>query len=222
MEITVRYSTELLLRADLIPILLEFFVGPLGIHSTESQVQLRAWYLFERFLNKLLHQIAPTSTRLLSTQLLASFTDLLTIRINSAETTDENIDTDSDTESAHDLFFDSQLYLFQAAGLLIGSTQSSELEVGEALLESLTANICGYLQGANQDQSTILKIHHTIMAIGDIAKGLDGAVHVSVSARQQIGAHLFSTATEVILRTVEGLEDSSSIRDAVNVPFMIF
>src|SRR5271154_94917 len=134
MDIIVRYSSQLQLRSDLIPPVLEFFVGTMGIQSNEARVQLRSWYLFERYLVKVQRNIAP-----MSDQILVAFTDLLQIRITTSNPPIQAPDSDSDNESEHDVFFDSQLYLFQAAGLLIALMDATKLEVAEALLQSLIA-----------------------------------------------------------------------------------
>jgi len=211
MDIIVRYSSQLQLRSDLISPVLEFFVGAMGIHSNEARVQLRSWYLFERYLVKVQSNIAP-----MSDQILVAFTDLLEIRVITASNPPiQAPDSDSDNESEHDVFFDSQLYLFQAAGLLIALMDATKLEVAEALLQSLIANINENTRLAGSDQALVVSIHHTIMAIGDIAKGYDGAGDGSAMSRQSIGNRLFAPASEVILEALANFEESSLIRDAV-------
>jgi len=210
MDIIVRYSSQLQLRSDLIPPVLEFFVGTMGIQSDEARVQLRSWYLFERYLVKVQRNIAP-----MSDQILVAFTDLLQIRITTSNPPIQAPDSDSDNESEHDVFFDSQLYLFQAAGLLIALMDATKLEVAEALLQSLIANVNEKTRLAPSDQTLVVNIHHTIMAIGDIAKGYDGADDGSTMSRQSVGNRLFAPASEVILEALANFEDSSLIRDAV-------
>jgi exportin-T len=211
MDIIVRYSSQLQLRPDLISPVLEFFVGAMGIHSNESRVQLRSWYLFERYLVKVQSNIAP-----MSDQILVAFTDLLQLRVTAVSNPPiQATDSDSDNESEHDVFFDSQLYLFQAAGLLIALVDATKLEVAEALLQSLVANIHEKTRLAASDQTLVVNIHHTIMAIGDIAKGYDGAGDGSTMSRQSVGNRLFAPASEVILEALAKFEDSSMIRDAV-------
>lgn len=221
MDIIVRYSSQLQLRSDLIPPVLEFFVGTMGIHSNEAQVQLRSWYLFERYLVKVQGHIGP-----MSDQILVAFTDLLQIRMmNASNPLSQTPESDSDTDSEHDVFFDSQLYLFQAAGLLIALMDGTKLEVAEALLQSLIANINEKTRLAATDQTLVVNIHHTIMAIGDIAKGYDGVGDGSTGStmpRQGVGNRLFVPASEVILEALANFEDSSLIRDAVNLtPLLI-
>jgi hypothetical protein len=151
----------------------------------------------------------------MSDQILVAFTDLLQIRVISSNPPIQAPDSDSDNESEHDVFFDSQLYLFQAAGLLIALMDATKLEVAEALLQSLIANINEKTRLATSDQTIVVNIHHTIMAIGDIAKGYDGADDGSTMARQSVGNRLFAPASEVILEALANFEDSSLIRDAV-------
>jgi exportin-T len=214
MEIMVRYSTELQLQPDLIPAVLEFFVGPLGIHSNEAQVRLRAWYLFERLLVKMQNNITS-----MSEQILAAFTDLLQINVTlSSTSTFQTADSDSESDSEQDIVFDNQLYLFQSAGLLIASMHTNDFKASEGLLQSLITIINERLQLTQSDQVAALKIHHAIMAIGDIAKGFDEANDGSMLSRQQIGNRLFTPASETILKALAKFEESSYIRDAVRNP----
>jgi exportin-T len=218
MEIMVRYSTELQLQPDLIPTVLEYFVGPFGIHSSEAQVQLRAWYLFERLLVKIQNNITS-----MSEQILAAFTDLLQINVSSSSTsTFRSADSDSESDSEQDMVFDNQLYLFQSAGLLIASMHTTNFKAGETLLQSLITIINERLQLTQSDQVVVLKIHHTIMAIGDVAKGFDGSNDGPMLSRRQIGNRLFSLASETILKALARFEESSYIRDAVRsqIPYL--
>jgi exportin-T len=207
METIVRYSTELQLKPDLIPPILQFFVGPFGIRSKESTVQLRSWYLFERLLVKIQEHIPS-----MSKQILISFTDLLIIHVTPSTSMFQSQDSDSDNESEQDVFFDNQLYLFQSAGLLIAIMHRSDLDVAENLLNSLISNIKSGIGHPNLDPLVVMNIHHTIMAIGDIAKGFDGARGES---RQQIGTRLFAPPTETILEALGRFEESNVVRDAV-------
>jgi exportin-T len=215
MDIIVRYSAELQIQPDLIPAVLEFFVGPTGIHSSEAQIQLRAWYLFERLIGKLQKGLVS-----IAEQILATFMDLLQIRVVSTADTSFQRDDESDSDSEHqDVFFDSQLYLFQSAGLLIASTAESNFQAGQALLLSLRNNITDRLGIASSDQSAILYVHHSIMAIGDIAKGFDNAEMLLIE-RQENGNRLFATVTDTVLKALVRFEDSSSIRDSVSFPHL--
>ena len=213
MEICVRYSAEIQLQSNIIPAILEFFVGPSGIHSAEPRVQFRAWYLFDRFLNKLQKDIVS-----ISEQILTAFGDLLVIRAPVASASAiETPDSDSETESERDVLFDNQLYLFQSAGLLTALSQTSNFELGQALIQALQSTIKDHLTGALPDQQGVHYVHHAIMAIGNVAKGFDGAVEISSITRQQTGTKLFSPAAETVLKALSLYEDSSQIRDAVTL-----
>ena len=205
LEIMVRYSAELQLQPSLLSPVLEFFVGPSGIHSTEAHVQLRAWYLFERLLIKIQDSVAT-----MAEQVLGAFVDLL--RIDVPAPSISTTDTDSENNSEYDVIFDNQLFLFQSAGLLVASLQSTHFKAGERLLQSLKASIDSRVHQQAQDSMTILLVHHNIMAIGDIAKGFDDSV---IQSRRQFGPRLFSSTTETILRALLRFQDSSSVRDAV-------
>jgi len=211
MDILVRYSTEVQLQSNLIHSVLEFFVGQFGIHSPELRVQFRAWYLFDRLLSKFQKDIAPISEQILST-----FTDLLVIRPPMIlDTSFESIDSDSENESDRDVFFDNQLYLFQSAGLLTALSHSSNFEIGQALIRALEGTINENLQGSRLNQQGAHYVHHSVMAIGDMAKGFDNAADVSSGSRQQTGTRFFYPASETVLKALSVYEDFSQIRDAV-------
>jgi exportin-T len=209
METIVRYSTELQLKMDFNPPVLEFFVGPYGIRSKEPTVQLRSWYLFERLLVK----IHPYISSMVE-QVLLSFMDLLVIHITPKNAMFQSQDSDSDNESEQDVVFDSQLYLYQSAGLLIACM--SKLDVAETLLQSLISNIKSRFQIVNPDQLVIMNIHHTIMAIGDIAKGFDSA---SRNSGEQLGTRIFGPAAETINEALERFEEYNIVRDATRYAF---
>ena len=72
--------------------------------------------------------------------------------------------------------FDSQLYLFESAGILIsltyknpGKSEALLLSVVEPLLDDLSRSLQA-IKGP-QDAQPILKVHHIIMALGNVAKG---------------------------------------------------
>jgi exportin-T len=201
----VRYSAELQLLPSLLSPVLEFFVGVSGIHSTETHVQLRAWYLFERLLIKVQDKISP-----MAEQVLGAFIDLLQIDVSTSSIS--AADSESESASEQDVVFDNQLFLFQSAGLLIASLQSTNFKAADGLLQSLIGNIDSRVQVQAQDPVTILIVHHNIMALGDIAKGFDNSV---IQSRRQFGHRLFSLPSDSILRALARFQDSSSVRDAV-------
>jgi exportin-T len=201
----VRYSAELQLQPSLLSPVLEFFVGPSGIHSTETHVQLRAWYLFERLLIKIQDKVSP-----MAEQVLGAFINLLQIDVTASSIS--TADSDSESTSEQDVVFDNQLFLFQSAGLLIASLQSTNFKAADGLLQSLTGTIDARVQLQAQDPVTILTVHHNIMALGDIAKGFDNS---AIQSRRQFGHRLFSLPSDSILRALVTFQDSSSVRDAV-------
>jgi len=212
MEITVRYSAEIQLHPNLIPPILEFFVGRLGIHSVEPRVQFRAWYLFDRLLSKLQKNIAAISEQILST-----FTDLLVIRPpETSEGAIETLDSDSEGESERDVFFDYQLYLFQSTGLLTALSEKSNFQLPQNIIRSLESSIGGRLEIGVLEHLDVLYVHHSIMAIGNVAKGFDGAAEIPYLTRQQHGARLFYPAAEMVLKALSRCEDFAQIRDAVH------
>jgi hypothetical protein len=150
-------------------------------------------------------------------QVLGAFIDLLQIDV--AESSISTADSDSESSSEQDVVFDNQLFLFQSAGLLIASLQSTNFKAADGLLQSLIGNIDARVQLQAQDPVTILTVHHNIMALGDIAKGFDNSV---IQSRRQFGHRLFLLASDSILRALVTFQDSSSVRDAVSPASRIF
>lgn len=73
--------------------------------------------------------------------------------------------------------FDSQLYLFETVGILIsleGTDAMKETEYLKIVLEPLVEGIRKEMErGYNpEDELYMLRLHHYIMAIGSVAKGL--------------------------------------------------
>jgi exportin-T len=211
MDMIVRYSVEVQHQPNLIPPILEFFVSRYGIHSPEPNVQLRAWYLFGRLLSKFQKDISP-----ISEQIMTTFTDLLVIQ-QPAElrTSIESVDSDSENESGRDIFFYNQLYLYQSAGLLTALAEHTNSEIFQALIEGLEGTINENMRSERLDQQGVHYVHHSIMALGDIAKGFDSVGEVSSEAHRQRGIELFYPVSETVLKATSTYQDFGQIRDAV-------
>lgn len=118
--------------------------------------------------------------------------------------------------------FDSQIYLFETAGIL-NSLFFKDPTRSETLLRSIVEPLMSELPGRLQavkvsnDVMAILKIHHIIMALGNVAKGFpelpsplpDGYILPPLEIFREIG--------QAILVCLEQLNVIKGVRDAVRL-----
>ncbi|KAJ3224117.1 pre-tRNA nuclear export protein [Clydaea vesicula] len=118
-EVVVRYSSFFEINTQLIPEVLTTFIDERGLHSPNAALQARVFYLFFKFLKAFKGKLDPFIDNILN-----SIQDLLTVPLPSTGTLIE--DGMSATR------FDSLLYIFEAAGVLI-SEGGSEMKKVEYL-----------------------------------------------------------------------------------------
>jgi len=187
-----------------------------GLHNQDSSVRARVFYLFHRFIKEVRNEISLD----LSASLLDSIRDLFSIQVDLPEL--ENPETqDLLTEAIKTPgIFDSQIYLFETAGIL-NSLFFKDPTQSETLLRSIVKPLMGELPGhlqaakASNDVMAILRIHHIIMALGNVAKGfpdlpsplLEGYILPPLEVFREIG--------QAILVCLEQLNGVKGVRDAV-------
>jgi exportin-T len=153
-------------------------------------VRKRVFYLFYRFVQVLRIDIETQHVP----PILQAIQDLLTFEVEIPEDTDDDKTPPPANTSAQfrpinvDKFladalkpvsmFDSQLYMFEAAGALISilwslpESQAGALQaVINPLLTRLSTSLQTPLTGTPEDYVNILAIHHCIRALGSIPKG---------------------------------------------------
>ena len=117
--------------------------------------------------------------------------------------------------------FDSQLYMFEAVGTLVNilfrTTEQQTallLSVVKPLLDDLSLNMQTAAKGT-QDVLPIIKVHHVIMALGNIAKGFPD--YPSPVPEGWIGPPLevFGQVAQAILMCLEAMNIFKVVRDAV-------
>ncbi|PNS21488.1 hypothetical protein CAC42_1267 [Sphaceloma murrayae] len=219
LEICVRYCAFFEHNTPLIGRAFENFVR--FIHSDHAKVRTRSWYLFYKFVKQLRNNLGGDAQTVMQ-----SFGDLLQIR---AEVPDESADDDDSSEvndQSADAVFNAQLYLFEAIGA-IASTPSIGIQdqtfYARSLLEPLVSDLNVHLANASGgDERSILQIHHTIMAIGTLAKGFcDWMPSVSTAGPpppNELSAE-FHTGSEAILTALEALKTSMLVRTAARSSF---
>ncbi|KAL4805936.1 Exportin-T [Aspergillus unguis] len=221
MEICVRYTSFFHLHSHLIPGVLESFLQL--AHHPMKKVKTRAWYLFQRLVKQLrayIDNVAQTVVEALG--------DLLVIQ---AELPSENSDGDEmsseDHEGSADAVFNSQLYLFEAVGIICSiPTISADKQVLYA--QSVMAPVFGDMEknlGAAKsgDERAVLQIHHDIMALGTLARGFSDWQPGTSSPTSQLPAaevsEAFGQVSEATLVALESLKGSFNIRTASRFAF---
>ncbi|KAK9320992.1 armadillo-type protein [Lipomyces orientalis] len=211
MELVVKNSKFFETHPQIVPQVLEIFVSNVGVHSSNLQVQVRAWYLFYRFIKLCKHltgDIAETA--------LNAISDLLVIKAEVPQKNDGESDMSADgTDSGT---FDGRLYLFEACGILI-SVEPVSNEKQYHLLKSVLTPIFGDMEAslprAPEDPQQAQQIHHDIMAVGTFARGInDGGKPITDPVREQ-----FLLAGRAILVSLETLSGLEIIREASRFAF---
>ena len=145
--------------------------------------------------------------------------DLLVIVAEISEP--EEPEMDILTEAIRNSSFDSQLYLFESVGILcslISKTPSEQstvlLSLVKPLMDDLSVSFQAFRTNGPSDLVSIVKVHHIIMALGNIAKGFP-----DYPANPQNGITLlmevFVEMTQAILVCLKAMNVFKPIRDAV-------
>lgn len=155
----------------------------------------------------------------MSGTIIESIRDLLPVQVELPEL--EEGDQDILTEAVNNPSFDAQLYLFETIGTLISlfyktPDQASALlsSVVKPLLEELSQNIQA-VKGPD-DVVPILKVHHVIMALGNIAKGFPDYPSPVPEGYVCPPLDVFSQVAQAILVSLEAMKVFRVVRDAVS------
>ena len=194
-----------------------------GLHNQDSSVRARVFYLFHRFIKEVRNEISLD----LAASLLDNIRDLLSIQVDLPEL--ESPETqDLLTEAIKNPgIFDSQIYLFETAGILTSlffrdSTQSETFL--SSIVKPLMNDLPGNLQAAkaSNDVTAVLKIHHIIMALGNVAKGFPDLPSPLPGGYILPPLELFREIGQAILVCLEQLNIVKGIRDAVRFTSFYF
>ncbi|KAK9380763.1 armadillo-type protein [Kockiozyma suomiensis] len=212
MELVVKNPKFFEAHQHLIPQMLEIFVSSIGIHSSYLQVQIRAWFLFYRFIKlckMMIGDIAETA--------LNAIGDLLVIRAELASRDDNESDI-SELGASDSDNIDGRLYLFEASGLVVSVdavSDDKQLALIKNILNPIFTDMEQSLPRAPEDPRLALQVHHDIMAIGTFARGIaDGGKNVTEPVRDQ-----FILASRAILVSLETLSGLEIIREASRFAF---
>lgn len=198
-----------------------------GLHSEDASYRFRLYYLFYKFIKENRAELSPD----LSPTIINNLRDLLPITIEMLEL--EEGEPDVLGELVRGTNFDSQLYLFETAGILTSLTSKTPdrqtsllLSLVKPLLDDLSVNLRLFREkGLNMEDLDslvpIVKVHHIIMALGNIAKGFPDYPSANSESYSMPSLEVFSEIARVILVCLEAMNVFKVIRDAVCVTFLV-
>ncbi|CAI7620119.1 unnamed protein product [Penicillium manginii] len=223
MEICVRYYSVLQHHQHLIPVVLEAFLKL--VHHPNRKVKTRSWYLFHRLVKQLRTFIGNVAQTVVEA--------LLKLLVIKAEIPSENEDGDEmsseDHESSADAVFNSQLYLFEAVGVICsthGVPAEKQVLYAQAVLQPIFTDMEQTIAIAkNNDERALLQIHHDIMALGTLARGFSDwtpGTHTPAQMPAPEVSEAFSQVAEATLVALESLKASFNVRTAARFAFSRF
>ncbi|KAJ5934611.1 hypothetical protein N7466_004158 [Penicillium verhagenii] len=220
MEICVRYSAFFQHHTHLIPGVLESFLQL--VHHPVKRVKTRSWYLFQRLVKQLrtfIGNVAQTVVEALG--------DLLVIHAELPSEGDDGDEMSSeDHEGSADAVFTSQLYLFEAVGIICstnGVPANQQVLYAQSVLNPIFADMERNLEAAkSNDERALLQVHHDIMALGTLARGfsdwMPGTSTPSNLPAPEV-SEAFCQVAEATLVSLESLKASFNIRTAARFAF---
>jgi exportin-T len=180
------------------------------------------FYLFYKFIKEGREDI-PTD---ICAGIIASVQDLLQIDVEIPKLDDSEADVL--TEVVKSSAFDSQLYLYETAGILcsllfkIPEQQASLLlSLVKPLMDELSVNLQAATKGS-QEVVPIVKVHHIIMALGNISKGFPDYPQPLPPGYILPPLDVFAQVAQAILVCLEQLNVIKIVRDAVSKPDLRF
>jgi len=194
-----------------------------GLHNEDTSYRFRLYYLFYKFIKENRAELSPD----LSPTIIDIIRDLLPVAIEMPEL--EEGEPDVLGEFVRGTNFDSQLYLFETAGILTSLTSKTPdrqtgllLSLVKPLLDDLSTNLQLFREkGLNMEDWNslvpVVKVHHIIMALGDIAKGFPDHPSVTPESSRMPSLEVFSEIARVILVCLEAMNVFKVVRDAVCV-----
>ncbi|CAI5760373.1 unnamed protein product [Candida verbasci] len=204
-------SDEIVIR------ILEIFTSPLGLFNENEKTRLRVWYLFFRF-------IKLTKPRLNNEVLIENIiTNLQPLLIIKAELPTK----DEDDDVVQNGNFSNQQYLFETIGLLISlipenlsSLKSKLIDIiFQPIFYDLEQCITMHNNKSEQQPLIILQAHHSLMALGTIARGYDYEQGLKFSPNI---IEKVNNAAQVVLITLENFSKFESVRDSSRFAFARF
>lgn len=146
---------------------------------------------------------------------------MLSIDVRIPEPDDADLDLLS--EAVKDTSFDSQLYLYETAGILSSLLSKNHeqqtsvlLSLVKPLMEELSENFQSFTSKGPEDIVPIVKVHHIIMALGNIAKGFPDYPAVIPEGHVFPPLDVFAEMAQAIIVCLKAMNTLKVIRDAVS------
>jgi exportin-T len=214
-EISVRYIDFWKAKPGAIQPIFESLLDHRGIHHSVEGVRRRAFYLLSRLIKECRIEMEPSMIPII----LEALKDMLTITpvLPEADTEEDVLLKATNTKS----YFQDQLHLFEAAGILVYLTRSdpaSQMNFLAAIAGPLMTGIGAGLEQYRQNPSdplTVLSVHHHLLALGHFAKGFPHVSDGQIDAQPY--QQPFKQMTEALLEALSVMKTQRIIRDSVSL-----
>lgn len=218
-----RYSPFFVTRPDQLSEALFAFLDSRGIYNSHTGVRHRIWYLFSRFIK----EVSPILPHDYVQRVLESLHEVLVIR---AELPTAGPEEDPLLKARHSVGeFDSQVYLFESCGTLIGLlTRLGDSSQSVTLLKAVCDPLVAQMQQAvavinrnSSDLREVLQVHHLMLALSNLAKGFPDMTQSAgaPSCGDQAWMAVFKSVTEQILAALGPLSHFLLVREAARGAF---
>ncbi|KXN89108.1 Exportin-T [Leucoagaricus sp. SymC.cos] len=224
-ETVARYTDFFKVRKECILPALEAMIDPRGLHSGDATYRSRLFYLFYKFIKENRAEISPD----FSPTIINNMRDLFPISVELPEI--EEGEPDVLDEIIRGSNFDSQLYVFETAGILTSLTfktperqASLLLSLVRPLMDDLSTNLQLYREKGSKMEDLdslipVVKVHHIIMALGNIAKGFPDYPTVIPENYIIPPLDVFAEVSRAILVCLEAINVFKVVRDATRFAF---
>ncbi|KAI0033548.1 ARM repeat-containing protein [Vararia minispora EC-137] len=218
-EAIARYTDFFKVRKECIIPVLEAMVGPRGLRNIDKTTRSRVFYLFHKFIKECRNEI-PLD---LAGKLINSVRDVLTIQVELPESDAGEPESPLVQLADAAAVPDPQLYIFEAVGALISLFWKAEeqptimLSVVRPLLDELQQDMQA-VKGI-QDVLPIVKMHHVVMALGNIAKGFPDFPSPVPEGYVFSCMPIFREIAQAIITSLEAMKFFKVVRDASRFAF---
>lgn len=220
-EIAVRYVDFWKIKGGIQP-MLEALLDSRGIHHADEKVRRRTFYLLSRFIKECRIEMEASMIPII----LDSLRDVLSIEPK-LPTRDPNDEMDLlQRATSGRSYFQDQLYLFEAAGMLVYMTRSDSTQqmnylaaIAGPLMSGMGAGLERYRQNP-RDLEAVLIVHHHLLALGHFAKGFPPVSDDQIEAQPY--RQPFKQMTEALLEALDVMKTQRVIRDSARFAFSQF
>ncbi|BEJ16561.1 hypothetical protein CspHIS471_0511660 [Cutaneotrichosporon sp. HIS471] len=220
-EIAVRYVDFWKVKQGAIQPMFEALLDTRGIRNDDEGVRRRSFYLLARFIKECKIEMDKAMIPII----LDSLREMLEIhpKLPQADTPDDDPLLKATTGKN---YFQDQLHLFEASGMLVYLTKSdpqSQMSFLAAIAGPLMAGVGAGLEQYKrrpQDQMAVLHVHHHLMALGHFAKGFPSVSDDQLEAQPY--RQPFKQMTEALLEALEVMKTQRVVRDSGRFAFSQF